>query len=216
MNQKILFEVKKFEQKNKKINRGKALPAIVFFTDRKKISDFENTIKSLPKNSAIIIREYDLNKKDREVFAKNIQQVAKKKNLKILVGKDIALAKKINADGIHFSDYDYLPLQFLEQKKFKKKFIFSFSCHSFKSVLKARKIRPNLIFISPVFPTTSHLNTQALGIKNLAKISLKIKSNFYPASRFYALGGINLTNLPSVRKLGLSGFAAIKLFSNTL
>lgn len=216
MDQKILFEIKKFEKKNKKINRGLNLPASVLFTDRKKISNLENTIKSLPKNSAIIIREYDLNKKDREIFAKKIQLFAKSKSLKILVGKDIALAKKIKADGLHFSDLDRLPLQFMKKNKFNKKFIFSFSCHNFKSILKAQRLKPDMVFISPVFPTTTHLNTESLGLKNLAKISLKSKSNSYFKLKLYALGGINSENLASIRKLGLSGFAAISLFSKNL
>ncbi len=216
MNQKILLEIKKFEEKNKKRNRVKALPVSVLFTDRKKISDIKNTIKFLPKNSAIIIREYDLDKKNREIFALEISKIARVRGLKILIGKDIALAKKIKADGVHFSDSDKLPLQFLQKKSFYKKFIFSFSCHNFKSVLKAQKIKSDMIFISPIFSTTSHLHAKNIGIRNLAEISLKTKSNSYHEVNLYALGGISSANLLSVRKLGLSGFAAISLFSKNL
>lgn len=212
MNQKILFEIKKFEIKSKK----SGLPSSVFFSDRKRISNLEATIKSLPKNSAIIIREYDLDKKDREIFARKIAALARPRSLKIIVGKDIALAKKIKADGVHFSDFDSLPIQFLQKKNFAKKFIFSFACHSFKSVLLAQKLEADMVFISPAFATQSHLNTQTLGIKNLAKISLKTKSPSYLSLPVYALGGINSTNLSSVRKLGLSGFAAISLFLDGL
>jgi thiamine monophosphate synthase len=76
MNQKILFEINKFP-----------CPP-VFLTDRKKISDFKKIIKSLPKNSTIIIREYDLDKKSREEFAREIIKLAKPRALKILIGKD--------------------------------------------------------------------------------------------------------------------------------
>ncbi|MDX2083120.1 MAG: thiamine phosphate synthase [Rickettsiales bacterium] len=216
MDQKILFEINKFIQKNRKKNLVKNLPVSIFFTDRKKNFTLDKTIKSLPKESAIVIREYDLNKKDREDFIKKVLALNQDKRLKILIGKDIALAKKVKADGVHFSDFDKLPLQFLQKQKFHKNFIFSFSCHNFKTILKAQKIKADLIIISPVFPTTSHLNTEALGIKNLAKISFKNKSHFYSASRFYALGGINSLNLSAVRKLNLSGFAAISLFLKTL
>lgn len=211
-----MFEIKKFEKRNKKINRVKALPSSILFSDRTKISDLKTTAKSLPKNSAILIREYDLSQKNREIFAQEISAIAKNRGLKILVGKDVALARKIKADGAHFSDFDKVPMQFLQKKNFNKKFIFTFSCHNFKSVLKAKKLKADIIFISPIFPTTSHLNTKALGLINLAKIHLKSKSTSYSASRFYALGGINSKNLLSVRKLGLSGFAAISLFLNTL
>ncbi len=207
-----MFEIKKFEKKNKKSQ----LPASIFFSDRTKISDLETTIKSLPKNSAIVIREYDLDKKDREIFTRKVLALARPLGLKIIVGKDIFLAKKIKADGIHFSDLDHLPIQFLQKKTFAKKIIFSFACHNCKSILRAKKLGTDIIFISPIFPTTSHLNAQGIGIKNLAKISLKTKSSSYPHQSLYALGGINSKNLSSVRKLGLSGFAAISLFLNNL
>ena len=168
----------------------------------------------MPKNSAIIIREYDLEEKNREIFAKKIVALARPLGLKILVGKDLSLAKKIKADGVHFSDFDKLPLQFFQQKNFPEKFIFSFSCHNLKSALKAQKSGFDIIFISPIFPTTSHLNTKNMGLKNLSKISLKTKSTPYCESSFYALGGINSQNLSSIRKLNLAGFGAISLFLN--
>ena len=205
-----MFEINKFKKSSSK----KDLPVSVFFSNRAVITSLESTIKHLPKNSAIIIREYDLEEKNREIFAKKIVALARPLGLKILVGKDLSLAKKIKADGVHFSDFDKLPLQFFQQKNFPEKFIFSFSCHNLKSALKAQKSGFDMIFISPIFPTTSHLNTKNMGLKNLAKISLKTKSTPYCESSFYALGGINSQNLSSIRKLNLAGFGAISLFLN--
>ncbi len=201
-----MFEIKKF------------VSAPVFFTDRKKVSDFALVIKSLPKNSTIIIREYDLDKNSRQDFAQKIVKLAQGKYLKILVGKDFNLAKKIKADGVHFSDFDKLPLQFLQKKSFPKKFIFSFACHNFKSIKKSAKFKPNIIFISPVFATTSHFQTKELGIKTLAKIVFKIKSSGsnHFLSKIYALGGINLQNIKQLKKLPIQGFAAINLFKENL
>lgn len=208
MDYKILFEIKKF----------KAPP--VFFTDRKKISDFEKIIRILPKNSVIIIREYDLDKKKREDFARNIVNLARvknrEKNLQIIIGKDFALARKIKADGIHFSDFDKLPQIFLKKKSFPKKFIFSFACHNFKSALKALKLRPDMIFISPIFATTSHLEAKIIGLRNLRKIASINKKEDYLCARFYGLGGIDEKNIKSVRKTNISGFGAINLFKNIL
>ena len=226
MSIKISFEIKKFAAINKKNSSKKNLPCCVLFSDRSKIINLEKTINSLPKNSAIIIREYDLNIHDREIFAKKIIEIARPKGFRIIVGKDIALAKKIKADGVHFSDFDFLPIEFFNKKAFPKKFIFSFSCHSFKSFLKILKLKIDMVFISPIFPTTchlggshlgaSHLDTKDFGRRNLAKISLKTKNLNYSSSEIrpniYALGGINLSNILSIRKLRLSGFGAISLF----
>ncbi len=187
----------------------------VLFTDRKKISNFEKVIKNLPKNSAIIIREYDLAKKDRKDFAKKISTLARVRNdLKILVGKDFALAKEIKADGIHFSDFDKLPLQFFKKNSFPKNFIFSFSCHNLRSLFKSIKLRADMIFISPIFPSSSHIDAKNLGIMNLAKIAVQNKKQNYLFGNLYALGGIKKENLKMLKKLPIKGFGAIDYFLN--
>ena len=196
-----MFELKKFSSPP------------VFFTDRKKVSDFEKVIKILPKNSAIIILEYDLDKKNREIFAQKIAKLAQAQGLKIIVGKDFDLAKKINADGIHFSDFDKLPIAFLKKKSFPKNFIFSFSCHSTKSFLLSKKIKPNLSFLTPIFSTTSHQNSSCLGLKALAKITFQKQKPNYFSQRIYALGGVDLQNIKALRKLKISGIGAIDLFT---
>ncbi len=184
----------------------------MFFTDRKKVKCFEEVIKNLPINSAIIIREYDLDKKSREDFARKIIALARPRGIKIIIGKDFSLAKKLKADGLHFSDFDRIPTQFLQKKLWSKNFIFSLSAHSLKSVLKLRKLSPNMLFISPIFPTTSHAKSESLGLKTLAKIAFKTKNQNYCKVNIYALGGVNLQNLISLQKLPIKGFGAIDLF----
>lgn len=151
-----------------------------------------------------------MEKKDREVFARKIINLARPKGFKILVGKDINLAKKVKADGIHFSDFDKLPLIFLKRESFTKKFLFSFACHSLKSVLKAKKLKSDMIFISPIFATNSHPDQKTIGLKNLAKFSFNSKNPHY----LYALGGINKVNIKAIAKLNLGGFGAIEFFKN--
>ena len=198
---KLKFEIEKFE------NRP------VLFSDDKKIADFDKTLENLPKNSIIIIREYHLDDKNRENFARKAVLLAKKHKIRIIIGKNIDLAKKIGANGVHFSDFDQLPLKFLRKSAFPKDFIFSFACHNKKSLPFCRKLQPNLTFISPAFATSSHKGQKPLGIKNLAKISFQKERSLYP-SKLYVLGGINKNNITSIRKLGFSGFGAIDLFAN--
>ena len=187
----------------------------VLFTDRRKISDFDKIIKILPKNSVIIIREYDLDKNAREVFARKIFKSARKRpDLKILIGKDFALAQKLKANGIHFSDLDKLPIQFLRKNSFPKNFIFSFSAHSFKSLLALKNKELDMVFISPIFPTTSHNGAKTLGAQNLTKIAVQNKKQNYFALPLYALGGVNNKNLKTLKKLPLQGFGAIDYFLN--
>jgi thiamine monophosphate synthase len=217
MSQKKIFEIKKFQINNKK------LPICFLFTDRKKINDIQSVINNLPERSAIIVREYDLSKTQREYFAKEIIEIVKKKSPKkspkIIIGKDFLLAKKLKADGVHFSDFDHIPFKLKRGNNLPKNFIFTFSCHSLKSINLSQKIPANIFFISPVFSTKNYQEKDMIGLKRLAKINYnfycrknKKERNF--RAKLYALGGVKDTNLISLRKIGLNGFGAINTFLN--
>jgi len=209
MNIEILFEIKKFP---KSIYAKENNIKTVFFTDATKIDDIEKIILNLPKYSAIIVREYSLDLNKREIFAKKIINLARKKNIKVLIAKDISLALKLNADGVHFSDYDHLPVNFFNKKSFAKNFIFSLSCHTISSFIKIVKYQPDFIFISPIFKTTSHLNSKIFGINNLKKI-IKIAKQYRVKSSIFALGGVAKGNLKLIRKMQLNGIGAIDFFN---
>lgn len=224
-NYSFLLEIKKFNHKlSNKLLLSPKLVNSVFFTDRKKISEPEKIFKKLPKNSAIIFREYDLPKDERENFAKNLKEKNdkfSKKNCRFIIGKDFALAKKIRADGVHFSDFDKNILSFILQKKFlPKNFIFSLSIHHQKSWTLVKKLQPDLVFFSPIFKTSTHINQPPIGTIKFSSLLIKNKhyycKNKNSMTRVYALGGIKFSNLKAIRKLGISGFGAIDLFKNFL
>lgn len=187
------------------------LPAQILFTDRKKINNLEKTIKNLGKNSAIIIREYDLKTKDRSDFAKNVSKLSRQN--KIIVGKDLNLAQSLKADGVHFSDLDKLPIKAIIKKRSSPNFLFSYSCHSYKNLLQALRINIfDIIFISPIFPTTSHKKQKSVGIIRFGK--MVTKNSIAKKNNIYALGGINRKNFNSLRKIGIKGFGAIDFFNH--
>ena len=76
-----------------------------------------------------------------------------------------------------------------------------------KDIRKSINIRANLVFISPVFETTSHKNKKGLGI---IKLGLLVKLFKIPV---IALGGINNNNVSRLRSLPISGCAGIDIFS---
>ena len=217
-----MLEVNKFNCKfSPRLLLSPKLVNSVFFTDRKKIPSPERIFNQLPKKSAIIFREYDLNKKDREILAKNLFNKITKKNCRFIIAKDIDLALKIKADGVHYSDFDKNISHFmLIRKSLPKNFIFSLAIHHEKSLNFLNKLQPDLIFFSPVFQTSTHPHQSPMGIIKLSRFLIKSKyfcckiKNYQP--KIYALGGINFNNLKNLRKLNLSGFGAIDLFKNLL
>lgn len=224
-NYSFLLEIKKFNCKlSNKLLLSPKLVNSVFFTDRKIISNPEKIFSKLPKNSAIIFREYDLPKDERENLAQNLKEKNdkfSKKNCRFIVGKDFALAKKIKADGVHFSDADKNILPFILQKKsLPKNFIFSLAIHHEKSWALVKKLQPDLVFFSPIYRSSSHISKSSIGTIKFS--SLLIKNKYYCCNnknsmpRIYALGGIKFSNIVNIRKLGIAGFGAIELFKNFL
>lgn len=201
-------------------NFARYLPIAVLFTNRCKIADFAAVISNLPKNSAVIFREYDLPAIQRLGLAQEIMNYTKKFGHLFLVGKDIALALRIRADGVHFSDQDFLPLKLRSLssrlRNFPSGFLFSYACHGHRQVLACQKFAPNLVFLSPIFTSTSHPDQKPLGLHYLRKHLQSLGLNRHPKYRIYALGGVNLQNLNQLRKLGISGFGAIDIFTKPL
>jgi len=221
------FISNKFLQKNKKniIN--------FLFSDKNKINDIEKILKKLPINSAIIFREYNLPQKNREAIAIELLKQAHKLKIKILIGKNFSLSKKINSDGYHYSDkekfgskewLDYIKFRIFSRYNLINKnhsFTYSCSCHSLSSFFKLKNNKNfTKIFISPIFTTTSHKEDLPIGMLQLKKIILKnnsIRNKKICSNKFkeiYPLGGINKRNIKSLSRLNISGFAGIDLFKN--
>ena len=162
----------------------------------------------------MIIREYDLATKEREIFAQEISNLARDRGLKILVGKDLILAQRIKADGVHFSDNDLTKsLLKIRYSCLKNKLNFSFALHNPKNLFFLRKLRPDIVFLSPVFTTSSHENKKPLGLFNYLKIA-KIFNKKIAKNNFFPLGGIDLQNLRRLNKINITGFGAIDFFKN--
>lgn len=215
----MLLEVNKFKQFNSKNNKSPAHQVnCVFFTSRNKISNPLKIIKFLPKNSAIIFREYDLPENLRlneaQKFFSEIKKFPEKK-LKFIVGKDLDLALKLKAHGVHISDNDFEKFSNFNKKNLPKNFITSIAIHNFRNFSYAQKNNIDWVFFSPIFATTSHPNQPNIGLIKLSRFLIKTKyfvnsKNFKP--RIFALGGINFSNIKLVRSLKIAGFGAIDLF----
>lgn len=201
MNYKNYFDIKKFSTKP------------VLFTNRHKISNIDETINNLPQFSSIIIREYDLDPPQREEFIKQILPSCRQKKIKTIIAKDLNMAQKYKSGGVHYSDKDHIPLRFFKKSSFKKNFIRSIACHSLRNIVKYSKYNVDYLFISPIYPTTSHNSSKTFGTTKLAKISLKCKKLAYNKPKLYALGGISKNNIKKIRKTKVSSFGAIDYFT---
>ena len=87
MDYQKLFEIKKVKLRSRKPCKSKSFISLYFFTDRKKISDLNQVLKNLPKETCIIFREYDLQSQEREELALKYIKIAKEFGYSFFVGK---------------------------------------------------------------------------------------------------------------------------------
>ena len=214
MNYQKLFEIKKVQLRFQEFNNLENNKSLFFFTDRNKIGDLNQVLKNLPKKTCIIFREYDLLTKEREELALKYFKISKRLGYNFLVGKDYSLALKIKCDGVHYSDYDLKNSLFKICYSCKKNnLIFSFALHNSKNLSYLRKLKPDNVFLSPIFKTSSHKNQRPLGLFYYLKI-VKVFNKKSDKNIFFPLGGIDLQNLRRLNNIKILGFGAIDFFKN--
>jgi len=198
------------------------------FTDGKKIDDLNQVLKKLPRGSNIVFREYNLEAKDRLSLIQKLLPIIKRNNHKILIGKDFEIATKIKAQGVHFADKDLTKkynkhsltnfnLWQVRSLCLRKKIIFSIALHNLKHLNYIKKLQPDIIFLSPVFASSSHKNQRFIGFFQFVKMIKIILHKTTPnyLNNIIPLGGINLHNLRRLNKVGVAKFGAIDFFSNS-
>ena len=152
--------LKYYINKQKIGNPNKHNTYCCYFTDFTRFPDYERTIANLPKKSLIIYREYKLNPQKRQELALKIKNIARKFNHRLIIAKDFKLAKRIKADGYHFSDHDYKNSKkhaqnLINYKRFNEDFIITLACHELTSIKKSQNSNIDLLFFSPIFSTNS-------------------------------------------------------------
>ena len=85
--------------------------------------------------------------------------------------------------------------------KQKFKWLVTAAAHNKKTLFKVSEHKIDAFLISPVFSTKSHPNNTQLGVNKLIQWVHQSKIPIY------ALGGINLKNIQSLKKSGIIGFA---------
>ena len=182
------------KSKKAKLKTISEIPHIWYLTDNIKTKNPSKTINQLSDNSGIIIRNYT--SKFNNNLTKVIIKKSKRKNLKILIAGQKSAFPNIN--GYHIPKW--------KSNKPQGNKIISVSVHGFKDIRKSINLKASLIFISPVFKTTSHNHQNNLGVIKLGLLARK-----FPMP-VIALGGINEKNIKLLRSMPIHGVAGINIF----
>jgi thiamine-phosphate pyrophosphorylase len=158
-----------------------------------------NNINNQDKQTAIIYRNYSLNKKNEDLILK-IRNYCKKRNIKFYLSNNIKLAIKLDLDGAYIPSFnkDTNHLAY----SYKKNFNLIGSAHNLKEIRIKEKQGVKKIFISSLFKKSKNF----LGINKFKILSNLTRTNVI------ALGGISKSNLKKLNCLNHSDFAGISYF----
>ena len=175
------------------------LPKIFCF-----ISDYkENYIKRLPKNIAIIYRNYKKNINIREI--NKIKNLCKNKR-KFFLANNIKIAIQLDLDGVYIPSFNKdLKINYFTKKK---KFETLGSAHNILQIRQKERQRVSCIFLSPIFPTKKTNNF--LGIQKFNNLTN------YTKKKIICLGGIKKNNLNKIKLINAYGFSSVSLFEKNI
>lgn len=154
--------------------------------------------RQLPRGSGIVFRHYNLPASKRRSLFGQLRSIVRAHGLILMLAGEPALARVWGADGSH---------GFARGKATSSGLLRSVGVHNPRELVSARRCNADLVFISPVFPTRSHLNAAALGPVRFGLIARKA------TQPVIALGGMDARKLRRVAASGAYGWAGIDAFA---
>ena len=185
---------------NTPIMKALALPPVYVITNLAEMGEqafFASLESQLQRGLRLIqVREKQLTKDQFITFSRQVIELARAYDAKVLISEDIALARKLGAHGVH------LPSQSLLMLKTKPEgLLVAASCHNPIELRHAEHLNLDFVVLSPVKSTLSHLKADPLGWQKFAALT---ENSTLP---IYALGGMALSDLPLALSHGARGVA---------
>jgi thiamine-phosphate diphosphorylase len=147
-------------------------------------------------------REKQASRREMLETARGIRKLTEKSHTLFIVNDFIGIALLAKADGVHLGQDD-IPIG--EARELTPPgFIIGISTHSLKQALEAEKQGADYIGCGPVFTTPTKENYTPIGLDTVKQV---IESVQIPV---VAIGGLNLGNIPELRKAGVKNFAMVR------
>jgi thiamine-phosphate pyrophosphorylase len=165
------------------------MPLVLMTDDRK--ADWAAAARALPRGSVVVVRAKDAAK--RRALAEELHGLAR-----LLIADDPKLAEDTGAAGLHLPE-----ARMREAGHWRARhpgWIITSSAHALRALMGAAQL--DAVFLSPVFPTTSHAQAKPLSAVRAAMIAS------HAPVPVYALGGVAARNAALLAP-SFSGVAAI-------
>ena len=174
-------------------------------TDRKWLGEesLETVVEKAIKNgvSFVQLREKDLSPAEFKDLALKLKEVTDKYHIPLLINDNVEVAREVATDGVHIGQKDMDVQEARELIGVEK--ILGVSASTIKEAKKAEEDGADYIGVGAIFPTGSKDDAEAVSIETLKEINKAVNIPVV------AIGGINKTNIASLKGTGIDGVAVI-------
>lgn len=147
------------------------------------------------------LRAKELQEKAYRNLAERVITEAKRYNVQVILNCELGWMQGLDAAGLHLSSSRLMQIT---SRPISNHYLLSAACHNQEQLVHAQNIGVDLVTLSPVHATLTHLGVSPLGWEKFAALCKTI------SLPIYALGGITPTELTKARTFGAYGFAAIR------
>ena len=175
------------------------LPALILMTDDKRVPDPLSAARSLPEGSAVILRHR--NDRERARLGEALLKLARQSDLMLLIAGDLALANRLDADGVHFAESHLASIAPCRTRH--PDWIITAAAHSEHGLLRASRSAADAALLAPLFHTKSHPQRNEFGVARFRLLAARAPIPVY------ALGGITAANAGRLTEARIAGIAAI-------
>lgn len=172
------------------------LPALFAFTDPVRTPDPLALAHHLPMGCGLVLRTFGQPSLENAAFA--LGAVARARGLTLLIAADPDLARAVGAEGVHWPQ-----ARLGDAARARFSGLQTASAHNPSAVRRAQNL-VDAVFVSTAFASKSTSARRPLGPFRLAAYSRR------STAPVFALGGVNLNTVNTLRRTGVAGVAAVE------
>ncbi|AHE56675.1 hypothetical protein NX02_25340 [Sphingomonas sanxanigenens DSM 19645 = NX02] len=150
-------------------------------------------LERMPRGTGVIFRHHATPPTERRALFDRVRAIARRRGLMLILAGRAEQAIGWRADGVHGRARNAAGMRLVRTAP----------VHSAREIARASRIRADLLLLSPVFPTRSHIGAQPLGRWRFAALAARTRIPIV------ALGGMDARRARRMAALGAYGWAAI-------
>ena len=130
-----------------------------------------------------------------------MKEICKNYGALFIINDRLDIAQAVGADGVHLGQSD-MPIE-EARKILKDKFLIGATARNIEEAKRAELLGADYIGSGAIFGTSTKDNAKKLEMEELKKIVASVKIPVF------AIGGININNVGSLKNIGLQGICAV-------